>query len=304
MVSRYGVASSLVIIVFCIGATGWVARTAYAQQGPGFMVGVVIGGAAFIGVLALVMKRTRVAIDRDAGSLRVGEKTEHRLVEIAKAEVEDVDDSNFCKVVLAMKDRSRIAIVEARSSDCHTLAKAINAAVAELSPKRVEVEEDEVETPDAVPEGTWAAAESVLRGLPLESPTVARNAEDRRVEAFVRGRPMRVTVDVRDISKVEILVEVSTGLDVLEVSWDEDAKRVVTDDEDEEKIFLSLPETLRKRINDAVSSGRVSTVAIFSDETWVTAPATAAQTRDSLDALLDLAADIAAHAASVPVASE
>lgn len=273
------------------------------------------GALAFVICILLIVKRTWVTIDHDAGVVRVGKHREHRLIEISSAKVEEIDDSAFHKVLLSKKDGTTISIADGRKGECDALASALRRAVADLSPKRREEDENPPpHEPAPSDEAKWDRAETLLRTLPLDGCALTRNTEDRRLEARGTRRELPVLVEIDPIhpNGVEIEVQSNSKLDLLDVSYRKDEKPdakhpervffgegVFTDDEEEAAVLRAMPAAFRERILTAMTAYDIQNVAVWGERTTLASrePRTLEDPYSRLPAMLDLVIDIAEYAA-------
>lgn len=278
-------------------------------RNTGTMAIVIAGALVFVVAIVLIVTPTKIAVDRDAGVVRVGRRREFRLIEIDDARVEDIDDSAFHKVVLVLKDTARRTIAVGRKRECSAVASSVRSAARELAPKeRTEDREEKTEPSD---EEKWQRAEAMLRALPLEGNTVVRDTESRDVEArgTRRGFSVRVWIDPMSSETVEIEVAAQSNIAMVEAQYDrrakpDDAKNpkriffgegIFTDDEEEAVVLRAMPATLRAKILAQMGRDAIQTLGVWETEVCVSSAAT-----HDIDAMIDLAVDVAEYASIRP----
>jgi hypothetical protein len=277
-----------------------------------------LGGIVFVSFLLLLVRRKVLEVDRDAGVVRVGKGDgEYALSEVVEAKVEEIDDSEFKKLVLVKKDESTVVIADGREEECTVAANAINRASRELARERGEEDADEVDAELTVEE-KWQQAEGLLRTLPLDGAEIARDDDERRAEARGkrRGFEVRAVVDPIHPSGIEIDVVANSRADIIDIHYDATARAgdekwpdrvffadgVFVDDEEEAIALRSFPEALRERIVMCMSAYDVRSLGIDPEMIHVSSR----EPRDLRDpagrtaAMIELAVDIAEAAAKLP----
>lgn len=85
---------------------------------------------AFLGIIASILKPTTLVLDPDADELRRGAHTAYRLADVRTAQVEEIDDSEFVRLVLVDGRGHHEPVAHGRERDAKAAARAIDAHLA------------------------------------------------------------------------------------------------------------------------------------------------------------------------------